>query len=189
MGRKGYQALIVVLALFLTGVASCKKDVPSDPVKPTPQGSGNVYIVCEGSLGNGNSTLSLYRPSSDSVFHDLYKAMNGRSLATPSHRSQLKPSGTGSAFWGFAAVSPQDFPLQAVVTKELTVTGTCGSAGEYPLCLDLIAKGVINVKPSNMPIIGASTMKISVLVHPDGISATMPTFAIAATGLIFASSV
>ena len=41
----------------------------------------------------------------------------------------------------------QDFPLQAVVTKELTVTGTCSSAGEYPLCLDLIARGIINVKP------------------------------------------
>jgi L-iditol 2-dehydrogenase len=41
----------------------------------------------------------------------------------------------------------QDFPLQAVVTKELTVVGTCSSAGEYPLCLDLIARGVINVKP------------------------------------------
>ncbi len=41
----------------------------------------------------------------------------------------------------------QDFPLQAVVTRELTITGTCGSAGEYPLCLDLIARGVIDVKP------------------------------------------
>jgi L-iditol 2-dehydrogenase len=41
----------------------------------------------------------------------------------------------------------QDFPLQAVVTKELTVVGSCSSAGEYPLCLDLIARGVVNVKP------------------------------------------
>ena len=41
----------------------------------------------------------------------------------------------------------QDFPLQAVVTKEITITGSCASAGEYPLCLDLIAKGAINVKP------------------------------------------
>ncbi|MDP3069073.1 MAG: galactitol-1-phosphate 5-dehydrogenase [Opitutaceae bacterium] len=41
----------------------------------------------------------------------------------------------------------QDFPLQAVVTKELTITGTCGSAGEYPLCLDLIAKGAVDVRP------------------------------------------
>ncbi len=41
----------------------------------------------------------------------------------------------------------QDFPLQAVVTKELTLLGSCSSAGEYPLCLELIATGAINVKP------------------------------------------
>lgn len=41
----------------------------------------------------------------------------------------------------------QDFPLQAVVTKELTIVGSCASAGEYPLCLDLIARGAIDVKP------------------------------------------
>ncbi len=40
-----------------------------------------------------------------------------------------------------------DFPLQAVVTKELTLYGTCSSAGEYPLCLELIAKGAIRVEP------------------------------------------
>lgn len=40
-----------------------------------------------------------------------------------------------------------DFPLQAVVTREITVHGTCGSAGEYPLCLDLIARGIIRVEP------------------------------------------
>lgn len=40
-----------------------------------------------------------------------------------------------------------DFPLQAVVTRELTLYGTCSSAGEYPLCLDLIAQGHIKVEP------------------------------------------
>jgi L-iditol 2-dehydrogenase len=29
----------------------------------------------------------------------------------------------------------------------LSILGSCSSAGEYPLCLDLIARGVINVKP------------------------------------------
>jgi L-iditol 2-dehydrogenase len=55
--------------------------------------------------------------------------------------------GGSAVLVGNLSPKTQDFPLQAVVTKELTVTGTCGSAGEYPLCLDLIAKGVINVKP------------------------------------------
>jgi L-iditol 2-dehydrogenase len=41
----------------------------------------------------------------------------------------------------------QDFPLQAVVTKEISLLGSCASAGEYPLCLDLIARGAIDVQP------------------------------------------
>ncbi|HEX2860325.1 MAG TPA: zinc-binding dehydrogenase, partial [Lacunisphaera sp.] len=40
-----------------------------------------------------------------------------------------------------------DFPLQAVVTRELSLFGTCSSAGEYPLCLDLISRGIIRVEP------------------------------------------
>jgi L-iditol 2-dehydrogenase len=40
-----------------------------------------------------------------------------------------------------------DLPLQAVVTRELTLNGSCGSCGEYPACLDLIARGTINVDP------------------------------------------
>jgi L-iditol 2-dehydrogenase len=43
-------------------------------------------------------------------------------------------------------LKPQaDLPLQAVVTRELTLIGTCASAGEYPACLDFIANGKINV--------------------------------------------
>jgi L-iditol 2-dehydrogenase len=40
-----------------------------------------------------------------------------------------------------------DFPLQSVVTREITLHGSCGSAGEYPLCLDLVARGIIQVEP------------------------------------------
>jgi len=40
-----------------------------------------------------------------------------------------------------------DFPLQAVVTREISLFGSCSSAGEYPLCLDLISRGVIRVEP------------------------------------------
>ncbi|MEQ8847986.1 galactitol-1-phosphate 5-dehydrogenase [Botrimarina sp.] len=40
-----------------------------------------------------------------------------------------------------------DLPLQAVVTRELTLIGSCASAGEYPACLELLAAGKINVEP------------------------------------------
>jgi L-iditol 2-dehydrogenase len=37
------------------------------------------------------------------------------------------------------------FPLQKVVTRQIRVQGSCASSGEYPLCLELIASGKINV--------------------------------------------
>jgi L-iditol 2-dehydrogenase len=36
-------------------------------------------------------------------------------------------------------------PLQAVVTREVTLFGSCASAGEYPACLDMMARGAIDV--------------------------------------------
>jgi L-iditol 2-dehydrogenase len=39
-----------------------------------------------------------------------------------------------------------DFPLQSVVTREITVNGSCASCGEYPACLNMIADGKINVE-------------------------------------------
>jgi L-iditol 2-dehydrogenase len=38
-----------------------------------------------------------------------------------------------------------DFPLQAVVTRELTLHGACASQGEYPACLEMIARKAIDV--------------------------------------------
>lgn len=40
-----------------------------------------------------------------------------------------------------------DLPLQVVVTRELSLFGSCASCGEYPACLDLIARGKIRVDP------------------------------------------
>ena len=37
--------------------------------------------------------------------------------------------------------------LQAVVTRELTLYGSCASRGEYPACLEMIARGTIQVAP------------------------------------------
>ena len=43
-------------------------------------------------------------------------------------------------------LAPQtDFPLQAAVTRELTLYGSCSSRGEYPACLDMIARGAVDV--------------------------------------------
>ncbi len=40
-----------------------------------------------------------------------------------------------------------EFALQTVVTRELSLFGSCASAGEYPQALEEIAAGRIKVKP------------------------------------------
>ncbi len=40
-----------------------------------------------------------------------------------------------------------EFPLQTVVTRELTVAGSCASRGEYPACIELLARKAIRVDP------------------------------------------
>jgi L-iditol 2-dehydrogenase len=39
-----------------------------------------------------------------------------------------------------------EIPLQAVVTRQLTLAGSCASCGEYPACLDLLGRKAINVE-------------------------------------------
>jgi L-iditol 2-dehydrogenase len=40
-----------------------------------------------------------------------------------------------------------ELPLQLVVTREIRLQGSCGSNGEYPACIDLMASGAIKVDP------------------------------------------
>jgi L-iditol 2-dehydrogenase len=40
-----------------------------------------------------------------------------------------------------------EMPLQAIVTRELSLFGSCSSAGEYPTCIELMARGEIQVRP------------------------------------------
>ncbi len=45
-------------------------------------------------------------------------------------------------------VSPEvPLPLQTVVTRQLRLQGSCASAGEYPACIDLMARKAIRVDP------------------------------------------
>ena len=45
-------------------------------------------------------------------------------------------------------LSPKiEFPLQSIVTREITVQGSCASQGEYPECIRLLETGAIRVEP------------------------------------------
>jgi L-iditol 2-dehydrogenase len=66
--------------------------------------------------------------------------------ATVSTAAQCLRKGGALTLIGNLAPSA-DLPLQAVVTRQLSLFGSCASAGEYPACLDLMARGVVDVDP------------------------------------------
>lgn len=43
--------------------------------------------------------------------------------------------------------SSVELPLQSAVTRELTLYGSCASEGEYPACIDMLARKKVNVEP------------------------------------------
>ena len=40
-----------------------------------------------------------------------------------------------------------ELPLQSVVTRQITLYGSCASSGEYPACIEMLARGAVDVSP------------------------------------------
>ena len=52
----------------------------------------------------------------------------------------------GGALTLIGNITPMvELPLQSVVIREISVNGSCGSSGEYPICLDMITRKAVNV--------------------------------------------
>jgi L-iditol 2-dehydrogenase len=65
---------------------------------------------------------------------------------TPTVDAAVRSVRKGGSVTLVGNVSPKvELPLQTSVTRELTLYGSCASSGEYPACLDLIARGRIDV--------------------------------------------
>ncbi|MEZ6090727.1 MAG: galactitol-1-phosphate 5-dehydrogenase [Pirellulaceae bacterium] len=68
--------------------------------------------------------------------------------ATATVKSAIDCTRKGGTVTLVGNVSPNiELPLQAVVTRELNVLGSCASSGEYPACIRLLETGQINVEP------------------------------------------
>jgi L-iditol 2-dehydrogenase len=57
----------------------------------------------------------------------------------------VKRGGTVTLIGNIAA--KVEIPLQAVVSRQLRLQGSAGSAGEYPEAIDLLVRGAVSVKP------------------------------------------
>jgi L-iditol 2-dehydrogenase len=66
---------------------------------------------------------------------------------TPTVQTAVKAVRKGGSVTLVGNLAPNvELPLQTVVTRELTLYGTCGSSGEYPECIELLSSGAVNVE-------------------------------------------
>ncbi|QDV61513.1 galactitol-1-phosphate 5-dehydrogenase [Crateriforma conspicua] len=80
---------------------------------------------------------------------------------TPTVQTAIESVRKGGCVTLVGNVTPTiDLPLQSVVTREIRLQGTCGCNGEYPQCIDMMARGIIDVRP-------LITQKISLAQGPE----------------------
>ena len=91
---------------------------------------------------------------SDDVISEVRRLTSGRGAAiafeavgtAPASQTALDCLRKGGHLTLIGNLSPTiELALQTVVTREITIHGSCASCGEYPACLDMMARGVINV--------------------------------------------
>ena len=65
---------------------------------------------------------------------------------TPSVKTALASVRKGGTVTVIGNLSPNiEIALQRLVAREITFCGSCASRGDYPACLEMIARGAINV--------------------------------------------
>jgi len=94
--------------------------------------------------------------SADDITERVQKLTEGRGAdvafevvgATPTINTAIHSVRRGGAVTLIGNLAPTvELPLQSVVTREITLAGSCASAGEYPRCIELMSSGQIRVEP------------------------------------------
>jgi L-iditol 2-dehydrogenase len=95
-------------------------------------------------LGAGR-TLDGNAPDVKAVAADVAFEVVGRPDTLLTAIRSVRKGGTVVLIGNLAA--RVEVPLQEVVSRELSLLGSCASSGEYPACIDLMARGAVDVAP------------------------------------------
>jgi L-iditol 2-dehydrogenase len=101
--------------------------------------------ACEVFLGSGPGIVSELRAATGGEGPDIAVEAVGAQSPISSAIESVRRGGTVTLIGNLAP--KVEIPLQAVVTRQLRLLGSCASAGEYPECIELMKSGAIQVEP------------------------------------------
>ncbi len=148
--RPGESAVVVGAGLIGLLVVQCLRAAGCRPIVAVDPVQGRLDLAVR-----FGADLAL-QPDAADVAAAVRDATGGRGAdaafecvgLTPTIGSAVSVLRKGGTLALVGNVSPHvELPLQAVVTRELNLIGSCASAGEYPACLDLLAAGQVDVDP------------------------------------------
>jgi L-iditol 2-dehydrogenase len=68
--------------------------------------------------------------------------------STPTIKAAIESVRKGGTVTLIGNIAPKvEIPLQIVVSREIRLQGSAASSGEYPQCIDLLARGAVDLKP------------------------------------------
>jgi len=136
--------MIGTLALQALQLAGCAQVIVADV------DSGRLEMARQ--LG----ATGVFNPNQGDVAEFVRARTSGRGAdvaveavgATDPVRTAIAALRKGGALTLVGNVTPNiDLPLQSVVTRQIRLSGSCASSGEYPTCIDLLARGALRVDP------------------------------------------
>ncbi|HPD45491.1 MAG TPA: galactitol-1-phosphate 5-dehydrogenase [Anaerohalosphaeraceae bacterium] len=136
--------MIGVLVVQLLRAAGCGRIIAVDVDRgrlETARRSGASHVLIAGEC---DAAAEVHRLTDGYGCDVAFEAVGvADSLATAV--GSVRKGGTVTLIGNVTASVP--LPLQTIVTREITLYGSCASCGEYPVCLDLIARGAVDLKP------------------------------------------
>jgi len=95
--------------------------------------------------GGGVDVPALIRDKTNGLGADVVMEAVGADATVTMSIDSVRKGGTVTLIGNIAATV--NFGLQSVVTREISVLGSCASSNDYPSCLELMARGSIRVAP------------------------------------------
>jgi L-iditol 2-dehydrogenase len=136
----GMVGLLVVQVLHAYG---CQRviGVDIDPSRLALAEQFGAETVC----GEAETVTKAIFERTGGIGADLALEVVGMSASIQTAISSVRKGGRIGLVGNFSPLV--ELPLQAAVTRELTLYGSCASAGEYPECIELLSSGRVDVDP------------------------------------------
>ncbi len=136
----GMVGLLVVRALRLAGCGQViAVDLDAKRLETAKAFGADVGLDAKGDVAEQVRALT------DGRGADLAFEVVGVTPAVQTAVASVRKGGSVTLVGNLSATV--ELPLQSVVTRQIAVRGSCASNGEYPACIEMLAKGAVDVGP------------------------------------------